>query len=193
MKGIAPTMTIRHTSVTTTLTLLLVSSLSVSAFAQTRRAPEHLIEDPIENGFFLALDVKFSTVEGEFANFTGLYGGWLINHRFLIGVGGYGRTNDVDRMTMGYGGGVFEYFFNPGRLVNYSIRGLVGAGHATFNNSGLDGNFFAAEPEVRVQLNLSKRLRLGFGTGYRFTEGAGTLSSGLGGFTAAINLKLGSF
>ncbi len=185
-------MTIRNTFETITLTLLLVLSLSVGALAQGE-APEQLIEGPIENGFFVAPDVKFSSVDGEFANFTGLYGGWLINHRFLIGVGGYGRTNDLDRMTMGYGGAVFEYFFNPSRLVNYSVRGLIGAGHATFNGSGLDGNFFAAEPEARVQLNLSKSLRLGFGAGYRFTEGAGALSSRLGGFTASVNLKLGIF
>ncbi len=106
---------------------------------------------------------------------------------------GYGRTNNIDRMTMGYGGATFEYFFNPDRLVNFSVRGLVGAGHATFNNSGRDGNFFAAEPEARMQFNLSKRFRLGFGAGYRFTEGAGALSDRLDGFTASVNVKFGIF
>ena len=36
---------------------------------------------------------KLSTIDGNFANFAGIHTGWLINHRFLIALAGYGTTD----------------------------------------------------------------------------------------------------
>lgn len=78
-------------------------------------------------------------VDGEFAGLAGFYGGWLINQKFLIGGAAYFQTNGGNESDMKYGGAVFEYFFNPLRVANISVRGLVGGGTATLNRFRLEG------------------------------------------------------
>ena len=95
--------------------------------AQEKEEPEVLLENS-HHGFVFALENKLSAVDGRFANFFGVYGGWLINHQFLIGLGGYGKTTGIYERQMGYGGLVLEYYLDPNRLANFSIRGLLGAG-----------------------------------------------------------------
>ena len=142
------------------------------------------------HGYSVAFDVRFSELNGDFTNFVGLYGGWLINHRFLLGVGGYGKTSGVDRSQMGYGGLVLEYFIRPERLWNPSVKMLVGGGAISWNWTD---PFFVAEPEVKMNLNLSRRWRLAFGGGYRFVGGAPGRDGALSGFLADVAIKFGSF
>jgi hypothetical protein len=170
--------------------LLFVVSLLLAptALAQEESKPEVLL-DNIENGYFFAVENKFSEIGGDFANFVGVYGGWLINHKLLLGAGGYGKTTDVDWFEMGYGGFVLEYFVNPNRLVNFSAKGLVGGGGASHL---WDDSFFVAEPEARMTLNVTEWFRLGFGVGYRWTAGS-CRNSDLSGWTASVAAKFGSF
>jgi hypothetical protein len=170
--------------------LVILVSLSVgNGFAQEEPKMEVLVEG-IENGYFVAAENKFSVVDDQFANFFGAYGGWLINHRFLLGAGGYGMTNRVYEMQMGYGGLVLEYFINPNSLVNFSVKGLIGGGSSSY--SWWDA-FFVAEPELRMGLNLTERIRLGFGGGYRFVEGSCRSDDRLSGYTISLDLKFGAF
>jgi hypothetical protein len=104
------------------------SSLGLAVNAQDT---ETLIQGDIDNGFVLAPDFKFTEIDGSFANLAGAYGGWLINNKLLLGGGGYTLTNRSDDFKMTYGGFVLEYFFQPTRLVNFSVKGLVGGGKAT--------------------------------------------------------------
>jgi hypothetical protein len=157
--------------------------------AQEKEEPEVLLENS-HHGFVFALDNKFSEVDGRFANFFGLYGGWLINHQFLIGLGGYGKTTGINERQMGYGGLVLEYYLDPNRLVNFSIRGLLGAGASAV---AWADPFFVAEPEARMTVNVTRWMRLGFGGGYRFVAGGPWYDEGLGGVTASLSLKVGRF
>jgi hypothetical protein len=170
--------------------LLIVASMSTNVFAQEESKPEVLVRG-VENGWFVAGENKFSEVDDRFANFFGAYGGWLINHRFLLGGGGWGKTNRVYEMQMGYGGLVLEYFFNPDRLINFSIRGLIGGGGTSWAWTWWDG-FFVAEPEVRMTINVTERFRLGFGGGYRFVEGS-CRDGRLSGYTISVAGKFGGF
>jgi hypothetical protein len=171
------------------LLLILAAFSTGNVFAQEESKPEVLV-DGVEHGYFVAADVKFSEVDDRFANFFGAYGGWLINHRFLLGAGGYGMTNRVHEMQMGYGGLVLEYFFNPSRLVNFSVKGLIGGGASSW--SWWDP-FFVAEPEVKMSLNITERFRLGFGGGYRFVEGSCRSDDRLSGYTISLDFKFGAF
>ena len=110
--------------------------------------PEVLV-DSVESGAVIALESKFSEINGRFANFLGVYGGWLVNKRFLLGGGVYGKTTGA---TIGYGGLVIEYFVNPNRLVNVSFKGLVGGGGTTV---GWHDPFFVFEPEGKLSLNIT--------------------------------------
>lgn len=169
--------------------LALTTLCSSTLMAQEKPKPEVLLQDS-HNGFVVAVDNKFTKMNGEFANLFGIYGGWLINHQFMIGVGGYGRTTDVSRHQMGYGGFVLEYYINPNRLWNVSVKGLLGAGSSSYE---WDNPFFVAEPEVKMTLNLTQWMRLGGGVGYRFVAGAPWHDHDLSGVTASVDLKFGRF
>ena len=114
-------------------TVWFILGISSDGLAQETSAASSLIEGEIDHGFFASPVVKFSKVDGEFANLVGLYGGWLINHRFLVGFGVNGMTNRVDDVNLGYGGLVLEYFHRPDQLWNFSFKGLIGGGNAVLS------------------------------------------------------------
>jgi len=159
--------------------------------AQEDREPEILLTE-IDNGFIFAPEMKFTEVNGKFAHFMGGYGGWLINHRVLIGGGAYGlaNTNPYHELEMGYGGFVIAYFANPTRLVNFSVKGLVGAGSTSYH---WEDPFFVVEPEAQVTLNVAEHFRIGFGGGYRFIGAAGIREDDLDGFAFKLDFKFGIF
>jgi len=181
------------------LVLLCLSATHVLAQESEETETETLIPSDFDNGFVVAFDDKLSAIDGDFANFAGLHGGWLIDHSFLIGMAGYG-TDSARGSAMGYGGLLLEYFFNPDKLFNYSIRGLIGGGGVeNFGNRHLgpgfdvDG-FFVAEPEARVTVNVLKPFRIGFGLGYRFVGSENDRRDlGLSGPTFTFSFKFGIF
>jgi hypothetical protein len=152
-----------------TLTVFLTASGSAGlALAETGQDPETLIQGQIDHGFVLAPDFKFTEINGDFANFAGAYGGWLINKKLLLGGGGYMLTNGADETEMTYGGFVLEYFVRPNRLVNFSVKGLVGGGKAT-----LPG-FFRDRPfPVPLELEELEDVLIRFGPGGQRGRGPG--------------------
>ena len=175
--------------------LAIIGFSGIGAQAQEREEPETLIKGHIDNGFVFSFDDKLSTIDGNFANFAGIHTGWLINHRFLIALAGYGTTDASRGLDMGYGGVLVEYFFDRNKLFNYSVRGLIGGGGADnlHRHHGHDVHgFFVAEPEARVTLNVLRPFRLGFGIGYRLVSG-GPSDLGLSGPTFSISIKFGKF
>lgn len=162
--------------------LVMWSAHSVRA-ASSQQHPKTLVDGKVSKSALIAFpEVKFSAIDGRFANFVGLRGGVLLNDRFLIGAGGYGLTN-MGYPGMGYGGLVLEYSIQPDNLIHLSVGGLVGAGGVTWES------FFVAEPEARLRLNVTNWFRLGFGGGYRFIGGAGRLNSLLRGPVATLGVE----
>jgi hypothetical protein len=154
------------------------------AGATPQQDTQTLVEGKVNKTVLIAFpEVKFSSVDGRFANFVGLRGGILLNEKFLIGFGGYGLTNVQTLPAMGYGGLVLEYSPKPHGLVNLSMGGLVGGGGAY----GL--SFFAAEPEARLRVNVTRWFRLGFGGGYRFIGGAAWANSILRGPVTTLSAE----
>jgi hypothetical protein len=62
---------------------------------ETKPEEETLISGGIDSGGFGALVFKFSGVNDQFAGFAGARGGWIINHQFVVGGGGYGLTSNI--------------------------------------------------------------------------------------------------
>jgi hypothetical protein len=116
--------------------VLLAAGLSAGSLFAGEEQTQTLVQGQIDSDIFIAPDFKFTEVDGQFANLAGAYGGWLIDRKLLLGGGGYFLTNRSDDLKMAYGGFVVEYFVRSDRLVNFSVKGLVGGGEATIR-SGL--------------------------------------------------------
>jgi hypothetical protein len=224
------------------ITIVAIMAAANPLFAEEQDT-QTLVGGNVDNGFFVAPDFKFTEVDGKFANLAGVYGGWFISRKLLLGGGGYFLTNRSDDFKMTYGGFVAEYFIRPSQLVHFSVKGLIGGGTATVSGfrgrfddifdelddlpfeipdnfrsrfgrginfpsiPGFPGfpkfpgfpfpifddvneSFFVAEPEFNLNLNITEKLRVGFGGGYRFIAGAGRTSDRLDGFTANAALKI---
>jgi hypothetical protein len=63
------------------------------------------------SGGYAGLANKFTTIRGEYANICEVYGGWYVNHRFLIGVSAAALTNNLPVPT--------EYSTDPRRNTSY--------------------------------------------------------------------------
>ena len=174
---------------------------------------ETLISGKIESGGFGGPVVKFTQVTDEFGVLVGGRGGWIINHTFVIGGGGYGLANEIKAkqigpdtllyLSLGYGGLELEYVHASNKLIHSSIQVLIGAGGVNYterdNHSerGREGDtFFVVEPGVNLILNVAKSFRVGVGASYRFISGVnfnGLSNGDLSGPAATLTFKFGKF
>lgn len=194
--------------ISTVVVLLCVTIFS--AFAQE----ETLISGPIESGGFGGPVLKIGSFNGEAAVLVGGRGGWIINHSFIIGGGGYGLVNDVKAkvpgpfgeryLNFGYGGLELEYISQPDRLINFSFQALIGAGglgwrdedvHVGTRNSDSD-TFFIVEPGINATLNVTPYLRISGGVSYRYISGVQSPASSnadLSGPSGVLTFRFGKF
>jgi len=177
--------------------ILLLLIIAPLAFSQR----EALFEGDIENGGFGAVSVKFSNIKNKSGVLIGGYGGWLINHKLLLGLGGYGLVNNVPAdgavasiynfvreplVTFGYGGAILEYYIEPMSVVHSSVSCLIGGGGVLYRQGGAGDYFnthwgepyrsntstvFVLEPGVSVELNMTSYMKVGLNASYRFVNG----------------------
>lgn len=177
--------------------LLLVFMLTASALFGQR---ETILEDNFDNGGFGGPRVKFTSIKGNLGVLVGAYGGWLIDHKFLLGGGGYGLANNIEAdkgvqsvlnfyaqpyIDFGYGGVVLEYYFNPDKVLHSSVSVLIGGGGASYRGADNDkkltasggshydsgDGFFVVEPGLSAELNIAKYFKIGFNVSYRYVNG----------------------
>ena len=181
----------------------LLFSVILLAMASPAMAQEETLIAPggIESGGFGAPVVTFSQVADNFAVFVGGRGGWIINHTFVLGGGGYGLVNNIDgggpvrAVEFGYGGLEMEYINSSNKLVHFTVYVLVGAG-------GLGGtavneeSVFVLQPALNGELNITRYFRVNLGAGYRWVVGVdspGWSDSDFSSFYGQATLKFGSF
>jgi hypothetical protein len=197
------------------IVLMLILVVSVAGAEE-----ETLLSGDIEHGGFGGPVVKFTELKDEFGILVGGRGGWIINHTFVIGGGGYGLVNsDIDEreispdttiyMTMGYGGLDLEYIANFNKLIHMTVSTLIGGGgidymvksrnedwdHGHYRGDDADA-FFVFEPAINGEMNILKFFRVDAGVSYRFISGIATEGIGdndLSGPAANITLKFGKF
>lgn len=148
------------------------------------------------SGGYVALSNKFTELNGSFANLTEIYGGWYINHKFLLGLGAAAATNNIrvpmekrvlaDRdMSYAYGqfGLMTEYVLWSHRVIHLSFHAMTGAGFTTqyirnawehedyydrYNQYPHDTNwFYVVEPGIKLEMNVLKWMRFSPGLSYR--------------------------
>lgn len=172
----------------------------------------------IDHGGYGALSVKISQINQKSAVLVGGYGGWLINHSFLIGGGGYGLANMIEAdpeiqaisgddrildIRFGYGGFIFEYIGNPENIVHYSgkiLLGVGGVGYALRDDYNVSDTkqsaCFVSELEAGIEVNVTTFMRINLGAGYRFVNGVdldGLTDDDLSAVNGRISFKFGRF
>ncbi len=176
----------------------------------------------VSNGGFGGPVVKYVQIKGEPGVLVGGRGGWIINHTFVIGGGGYGLANDIKSdnppylyngqwyntyLNFGYGGVELEYIFQSDDLLHFSVYSLIGGGDVSYRNERFNDNhdmnwdsnndaFFVFEPAINAELNVISFMRIDVGASYRFISGVnfeGLKNSDLAGPSASLTLKFGSF
>lgn len=162
-----------------------------------------LVGDGIESGGFGAPVVKLTQVHGELGVLAGGRGGWVINHIFVLGGGGYGLANDVwvqglfpePRLQFGYGGLELEAIIASNSLIHFTVAGLVGGGGVRLGLDPTDA-VFVMEPQATVEINVTRFMRLNLGGGYRWVMDVDIPYLTNGDFSApfgALGLKFGKF
>lgn len=90
--------------------------------------------------------------------------------------------------------GVIEYLLFPHRMVNISFPVKTGLGYTVYNDYSIvqyvnynfgspiyknvaDDFFFVFEPGIKLHFNLTKKINLFFGSGYRFSAGVNTIGN----------------
>ena len=189
------------------LSIVMISAIPLHAREQT------LIGGPV---------VKFSQIDNRFALFVGGYGGWLINHSFTIGGGGFGLANNIRgsraaqvyygtgdnlKLQFGYGGLMLEYIGEPNSLIHYNVSTLIGAGGVNYSyienaswpyndNFGDATSCFVFEPSAGAALNVARFFRIDAGASYRLVRGTdlvGISDSQLSDFAVNLTFKFGKF
>jgi hypothetical protein len=204
----------------------IIISLSIAMLlckpSLSQEEPETLLnsEREIIRSFFMAPEVKYTTLIDEWEYFGGLRFGFLIDHRYVLGLevngilseNAFRGTATVEGETdinnaMYYGGLYLDYIIPTNFPVQISFPLLLGAGgnflFEKFDNIQQPdaeileiGKFLVAEPKINLELNISRVFRMGIGCGYRLV-GKSNLdrlnNEDLSGFLINVNLKVGSF
>jgi len=191
------------------IAFFLLLAFTLPAFAQE----ETLITGEIESGGFGGPVLKITNINGENAVMVGGRGGWIINHTFVLGGGGYGLVTDVHAKTtdsihqyvqLGYGGLEMEFIPASNNLLHLSVGLLVGGGGIGYKPDNDDGinsmqktnSFFVLEPSVNANLNVTHYFRIAAGVTYRYVSGlksAASTNADLSGPSAILTLKFGEF
>jgi hypothetical protein len=176
-------------------------ALSVPGRLEAQQA-RTLVRGEASHGGFGGVVFKGSGVNDQFAGFFGARGGWVIDHVFVLGAGGYLMGGGVDvevdgareSLDMWYAGAEIEFISGWSQVYHITFATLVGGG--SLGLAGQSDGIFVTEPALNIEVNVTPYLRLNFGGGYRFAWGADLpeLSNGdISQFFGQVTLKFGAF
>lgn len=149
------------------------------------------------NGGYGGLMFNYSSIAQRDAILMGAKGGWVINHSFTLGAGGYGFITEPKNdailnrdyeFTGGYGGLLFEPIIRGKMPIHVSFPILIGAGGiaytTNYNTNDYyydDSNyrrdsyedsdaFFVVEPGIELEFNMVSFMRIALTGSYRYTS-----------------------
>ena len=149
---------------------------------------ETLFHGELESGWYGGPLFKAGQINGETGFFVGGQGGWIINHRFVLGGKGYILVNPVDieglqNIVVGFGcgGTLLEYIIASNKLLHFNIESMIGIGgvyndvkvykkdHDPIDYTG--DACLVLEPGINLMLNVAKNFKIGMGATYRYVSG----------------------
>lgn len=190
---------------------LVAAVLAISISEQ----PRTLVGPVTHSGGFGGPVLKVGRVADETGVFFGGRGGWVVNHTFVLGGGGYGLVSDHIEvrpqgmpggryvLEMGYGGLELEVIQGWRNLFHLTGQLLLGGGSAGYREEGRGRTiqsdaFFVAEPSVHGEANVTGGFRVAVGIGWRLLSGFSidrlpqVSNRDLGGLTGSLTFKFGS-
>ncbi len=167
---------------------VIIFLLVVFAVYPVTAQDETLFSGEIESGWYGGPLFKLGQVNGKTGYFVGGQGGWIINHRFVLGAKGYVLANPfnvegLENVVVGFGcgGALLEYVIASNKLLHFSIESMIGAGGVYNDVKDYDkyhdrleyssDGCFVFEPGFNVVLNVMKNFRMGVGVIYRYVNG----------------------
>ncbi|MCU7494501.1 MAG: hypothetical protein HF314_12770 [Ignavibacteria bacterium] len=169
-----------------------------------------------ESGAYVAAAVKSGSIVGRNSLIAGGRAGWSFGKKIFLGGAFYSLVNEVEmdqkdpltnrKLLAGFncGGLELEYIYPLNELFHGSILLFMGGGglkpkakdlsvpHTSYYGQSL----LVWEPQVNVELNLTKLLHLGLGVSYRFVTGVdgyqGLQNKDLSSVNSLITLRFGS-
>ena len=189
----------------TACTALLVVAMIWNASAQTSTTVFGKGGPKVSGAYGVAAQ-KFSSVDGQFANLLGGYGGVLFDSGVMLGAGAFallnGQSIDIDgdantSRHITYTGLFVERTFHSEKVIHFTSNLLAGAAFIGEQNKLPDGgqyaigsrSAFVLEPAVNAEVNLTQWFRAGAGVSYRWVAGESAYSAP----AAIVSLKFGNF
>ena len=84
---------------------LTVMAAAGTAVAQPKdQSTSRLTLEEIDNGWVISPDFHVTKVDGDATHVAGIYGGWVMDHRLLIGAGAYWLVDGPNDTDMKYFG-----------------------------------------------------------------------------------------
>lgn len=183
----------RHASLRSLIPVALLLASNVS-HAQNSTPPVQTLTGPgHEVQWIGGVDGRFTRLAGEDVVLTGGRVGMLINRSTIVAFSARANLNQNIRtsyllpdgrtagLSFGYGGIEIGRVLAPRRAVHVTTSLLLGGGATSHHDRGwregdpntlpVDG-FWLAEPEVQVETNVTRMLRVAIGGSYRFVHGA---------------------
>lgn len=184
--------------------------------------PGTVLVEPVQNGFAVGPDVKYTQINGHDGVMVGAIGGVLLEKTLFIGGAGYWLADGDWDHGLSYGGVLVEWHFFGRRTVAMSVGGLVGGGIGTasyrwpngdlpdpyrpsghshghpgssppsYGYAAYDAGFFVAEPQVGLVWQAAEWVSVSAGIGYRVVAGADALNREFRGATGSVAIRFGS-
>jgi hypothetical protein len=193
--------------------VIIMVSISLIAKSQSNNSsyPKTLFNgnSNIVHGGYGAFSMKYKQMDDKSTLLIGGRGGWIANHKFSVGLAGYGIVSDQFKLpestfnsyfTGGYGGAYVEAILFSNQLINLSIPFECGGGELVRIDNKNDNSyvsFLYAEPSVELDLNVAKGFKMSLGTYYMLKGKIGstnTLNSNIiNGFSVGVQFKWGLF
>lgn len=213
----------KHTLIKKTFTAIVLSmAVVIGAQAQERENMNTLFGNKnghIDHGGWAGLNFGYTRISDMDTYLMGARGGWLINHRFTVGLAGNGFISDKEiydvipdktlNLGGGYGGLFLEAIVFPYSPVHVTVPVIIGAGGVAYTSNHWRSDdhsygdytydsdaYFVIEPGLEVELNLVKFMRFALGGSYRYTSNVNLINSDsdmLRGFNGHFALKFGWF
>lgn len=164
-------------------------SLLSLAFLGLQAQTETLLGSNFKVGGFGGPFFQFSSVDGNFAYYSGGGGGVILDGKFFVGGFGMGLNTqhryDIPylgiptehELDMGYGGLWLGYIYRPTKVVHLNFSLPIGGGTASFDRIGdgydadINDAIFVINPNLGMELNLTKWMKFTANAGYMLAMG----------------------